>query len=51
MSIADVQAIIEAWWADCNQRRPHSSLTHLTSNEFVIQCQSNAVAKEAAYSG
>jgi hypothetical protein len=36
MSIADAQAIIEAWRVDYNQRRPHSSLRHLTPNEFIL---------------
>jgi putative transposase len=34
-SIAEAQQIIEAWRLDYNQRRPHSSLGHLTPNEFV----------------
>ncbi len=29
-SLAEAQAIIEAWRSDYNQRRPHSSLGHLT---------------------
>ena len=35
MSIVDTQTKIEAWRVDYNQRRPHSSLGHLTPNEFV----------------
>ena len=31
--------MIEAWRAEYNQRRPHSSLGHLTPNEFVGQRQ------------
>ena len=33
------QTKIEAWRLDYNQRRPHSSLGHLTTNEFVAQRQ------------
>jgi hypothetical protein len=29
----------------------HSSLRHLTPNEFIIQHQANAVAEEVVYSG
>ena len=49
-SIADAQAIIEAWRVDYNQRRPHSSLGHLTPNEFVAHCQAIRVAEEAVCS-
>jgi putative transposase len=38
-SLAEAQAIIEGWRVDYNQRRPHSSLGHLTPNEFVGQRQ------------
>ena len=34
-SIDDAKAKIEAWRVDDNQRRPHSSLGHLTPNEYV----------------
>jgi putative transposase len=34
-SIEDARAKIEAWRVDYNQRRPHSSLGHLTPNEFA----------------
>ena len=34
-SIDDAKAKIEAWRIDYNQRRPHSSLGHLTPNEFA----------------
>ena len=33
-SIDDAKAKIEAWRVDYNQRRPHSSLGHLTPNEY-----------------
>ena len=35
MSLDDARAKIEAWRIDYNQRRPHSSLGHLTPSEFV----------------
>jgi putative transposase len=43
--------IIEAWRLDYNQRRPHSSLGHLTPNEFVGQRQVIEVAEEVVCSG
>jgi len=39
MSIDDAKAKIEAWRVDYNQRRPHSSLGHLTPNEYVARRQ------------
>ena len=50
-SLAEAQAIIEAWRCDHNQRRPHSSLGHLTPNEFVAQCQGQQIVEEALCSG
>ena len=47
-SLADAQAKIEAWRVDYSQRRPHSSLGHLTPNEFVAQRQ-KSLAAEAAF--
>ena len=38
-SLADAQEIIEVWRMDYNHHRPHSSLGHLTPNEFVAQRQ------------
>ena len=38
-SLAEAQAIIEAWRLDYNAHRPHSSLGHLTPNEFLAQRQ------------
>ena len=38
-SLADGRATIEAWRLDDNQHRPHSSLGHLTPNEFAKQRQ------------
>jgi len=49
-SMADAQAKIEAWRIDYNQRRPHSSLGHLTPNEFAEQRQATRVAEGAAFS-
>ncbi|WP_447964805.1 integrase core domain-containing protein [Nitrospira sp. Ecomares 2.1] len=46
-----VQTIIEAWGQDNNQRRPHSSLGHLTPNEFMRQCQVIQTAETALCSG
>ncbi len=49
-SCAEVQTIIETWWLDYYQRRPHSSLGHLTPNEFVAQRQVIWAAEEAVCS-
>ena len=38
-SVEDARTKIEAWRIDYNARRPHSSLGHLTPNEFVAQRQ------------
>ena len=50
-SLAEAQAIIEAWRVDYNQRRPHSSLGHLTPRECVAQRQRQPIVEEAVYSG
>lgn len=50
-SLAEAQAIIEAWRMDYNHHRPHGSLGHLTPNEFVAQRQVKLTAEEVAYSG
>ena len=47
-SIEDATAEIEAWRVDYNQRRPHSSLGHLTPYEFAAQRQAMRTAAEAA---
>lgn len=47
-SIEDAQAKIEAWRIDYNARRPHSSLGHLTPNEFAAQRQATRTAEEVA---
>ena len=46
-SIADAKEKIEAWRLDYNQRRPHSSLGHLTPNEYVQQRQTSRAAEAA----
>jgi len=46
-SLAQAQAIIEAWRVNYNQRRPHSSLGHLTPSEFVAQRQGQRTAEAA----
>jgi len=45
---AVAQLKIEAWRVDYNQRRPHSSLGHLTPNEFVAQRQEIRIADYVA---
>jgi putative transposase len=47
LSIEDAQAKIEAWRVDYNQRRPHSSLGHLTPNEYAQQRQTSPTAEAA----
>jgi putative transposase len=48
-SLADAQAKIDAWRVDYNQRRPHSSLGHLTPDEYAEQRQNRGV-EEVAFS-
>ncbi|HEX6941035.1 MAG TPA: IS3 family transposase [Longimicrobiales bacterium] len=44
VSVADARRAIEAWRADYNRVRPHSSLGYLTPEEFVeVQSQSEEV--------
>jgi putative transposase len=47
MSLDDARAKIEAWRVDYNQRRPHSSLGHLTPSEFVRNRQEDRARKSA----
>ena len=49
-SIADAHTKIEAWRLDYNQRRPHSSLGHLTPDEFVAQRQAIQTVEEVVCS-
>ena len=50
LSIEDAKAKIEAWRLDYNARRPHSSLGHLTPNEFAAQRQAERTANAAGFS-
>jgi putative transposase len=50
-SLDEARIIIEAWRVDYNQRRPHSSLGHLTPNEFVAQRQGQPIVEEVVCSG
>jgi putative transposase len=50
-SLGDAHAIIEAWRVDYNHRRPHSSLRHLTPNEFAAQRLAKQIAEEVVCSG
>ena len=50
LSIDDARSKIEAWRTDYNLRRPHSSLGHLTPNEYV-QRGEEAGLKKSAESG
>ena len=49
-SLADAKEKIEAWRVDYNARRPHSSLGHLTPNEFVAQRQAERTVIAAGFS-
>lgn len=44
-SLAEAQAILDAWRLDYNTRRPHSSLGHLTPSEFVSQRQAERIVR------
>jgi len=46
-SLEDAKAKIEAWRLDYNQRRPHSSLGHLTPDEFAAR-QEKRIAEDVA---
>lgn len=50
-SLNEARTIIEAWRLDYNQHRPHSSLGHLTPNEFLKQRQGKETTEEAVDSG
>ena len=49
-SLADAKEKIEAWRVDYNARRLHSSLGHLTPNEFVVQRQARRTVEDVAFS-
>ena len=49
-SLAEAQVIIEAWRTDYNHHRPHSSLGHLTPNEFLDQRQAKQNVEEVVCS-
>jgi putative transposase len=49
-SLAAAQLIIEMWRVDYNQHRPHSSLGHLTPEEFVAQRQAKQNPEEVGSS-
>ena len=48
VDLADARARIEAWREDYNHHRPHSSLGHLTPNEYVDQRQVRMTAQAAS---
>ncbi len=48
-SVADARSEIEAWRIDYNQRRPHSSLGHLTPNEFAEQRQAARTVEDVTF--
>ena len=50
-TLDDARAIIEAWRLDYNHRRPHSSLGHLTPNEFLEERQEQQIVAEVVCSG
>ena len=47
LSLADARQKIEAWRCDYNHVRPHSSLGHLTPNEFITERQEERTAETA----
>ena len=50
-SLAEAQAIIEAWRLDYNHHRPHSSLGNLTPGEFLERRQIVQTVEPALCSG
>jgi putative transposase len=50
VTLAEAQHILETWRLAYNQRHPHSSLGHLTPNDFVGQRQVIQAAEEAVCS-
>ncbi len=49
LSLADAREKIEAWRIDYNQRRPHSSLGHLTPSEFARRGRENEASAAAIF--
>lgn len=47
ITLDDAREIVEAWRADYNLERPHSSLDHKTPSEFVQGWQQNQAAPKA----
>ena len=47
LSLADAERKIEAWRHDYNHTRPHSSLGHLTPEEYVLDRQERQTAEAA----
>jgi len=45
LSLADARQKIEAWRQDYNHHRPHGSLGHLTSAEYVDRYDKEAISK------
>ena len=39
VALDHVRAVLEAWRDDCNHRRPHGALGHLTPSEFAARGQ------------
>jgi putative transposase len=50
-SLDDARALIEAWRVDYNYHRPHSSLGHLTPNEFIAKRQGQQIVEDSLCSG
>jgi putative transposase len=47
LSLEDAKSQIDAWREDYNHHRPHSSIGHLTPNEFAVRHQQNRTAEAA----
>ena len=49
LSLDHAKQLLEAWRMDYNQHRPHSSLGHLTPNEFAMSGQVHGPEKTATF--
>jgi putative transposase len=49
LSLEDATEKIESWRLDYNDRRPHSSLGHLTPSEFAKQCQAERASEAVIF--